>query len=114
MFDIGGLKLNLDSSIHDLPGGSLHLALIRVCQCSFFLYFSRAMVDASFLKDLCIIVIGNSINRSLTSHTLFSFLKISFIWDFNFVYIENKISSFSLVLYKNQFKRINFVTVTLV
>lgn len=72
------------------------------------------MVDASFLKDLCIIVIGNSINRSLTSHILFSFLKISLIWDFNFVYIENKISSFSLVLYKNQFKRINFVTVTLV
>lgn len=72
------------------------------------------MVDASFLKDLCIIVIGNSIKRSLTGHILFSFLKISLIWDFNFVYIENKISSFSLVLYKNQFKRINFVTVTLV
>lgn len=73
------------------------------------------MVDASFLKDLRIIVIGNSIyNRSLTGHILFSFLKISLIWDFNFVYIENKISSFSLVLYKNQFERIHFVTVTLV
>lgn len=63
------------------------------------------MVDASFLKDLRIIVIGNSINRSLTGHILLSLiLKISLIWDFNFVYIENKISSFSLVLYKNQFK----------
>lgn len=72
------------------------------------------MVDASFLKDLHIIVIENSINRSLTGHILFSFLKISLIWDFNFVYIENKISSFSLVLYKNQFERIHFVTVTLV
>lgn len=72
------------------------------------------MVNASFLKDLHIIVIGNSINRSLTGHILFSFLKISLMWDFNFIYIENKISSFSLVLYKNQFERINFVTVTLV
>lgn len=74
------------------------------------------MVDASFLKDLRIIVIGNSINRSLTGHILpySAFEKISLIWDFNFVYIENKISSISLVLYKNQFKRINFVTVTLV
>lgn len=81
------------------------MALIRVCQCSFFLYFSRAMVDASFLKDLPIIVIGNSINRSLTGHILLSLiLKISLIWDFNFVYIENKISIFSLIVYKNQFK----------
>lgn len=59
------------------------------------------MVDVLFFKDLCIIVIGNFINRFLIGYILFSFLKISLIWDFNFVYIENKILSFFFVFYKN-------------
>lgn len=59
------------------------------------------MVDVLFFKDLRIIVIGNFINRFLIGYILFSFLKISLIWDFNFVYIENKILSFFFVFYKN-------------
>lgn len=59
------------------------------------------MVDVLFFKDLCIIFIGNFINRFLIGYILFSFLKISLIWDFNFVYIENKILSFFFVFYKN-------------
>lgn len=60
------------------------------------------MVDVLFFKDLYIIVIGNFIyNRFLIGYILFSFLKISLIWDFNFVYIENKILSFFFVFYKN-------------
>lgn len=60
------------------------------------------MVDVLFFKDLRIIVIGNFINRFLIGYILLSLiLKISLIWDFNFVYIENKILIFFFIVYKN-------------
>lgn len=60
------------------------------------------MVDVLFFKDLFIIVIGNFINRFLIGYILLSLiLKISLIWDFNFVYIENKILIFFFIVYKN-------------